>query len=263
MDSNIKNKGGEFADSGGQSGDNIKGQNRSKSKDKRFGRKFKDRRSGRREMGVDLTRVRREKTFFNKEEVWNPKTSLGKKVQSGEIKTIDEVLKEGKPIREVEIVDKLLPNLESEVIYDLRVQRVTMNGRVTRFKVVVVVGNKDGYIGIGQGKAKEKQVAVNFAIADAKKNIKKIERGCGSWFCNCGRPHSILYTTTGKSGSVRVKLIPASAGLGIVGAPVVKKVLTLAGINDVWTYTEGETRTSINLAAATIDALIKASEFKK
>jgi len=219
------------------------------------------RRFWRRDIGVDLTR--RERRFTEEEKIWSPKTSLGKKVDTGEIKTIDEILKSGKPIREVEIVDRLLPNLESEIVYSLRVQRVTMNGRVMRYKIVAVVGNRDGYIGIGQGKAKERPIAIAYAIADAKKNIKKIERGCGSWFCSCGKPHTVPHVTTGKMGSVRVTLIPASAGLGIVGSPIVKKVLTLAGITDVWTHTKGRTRTSMNLAAATIDALVKAGEFKK
>ncbi|MFN3527651.1 MAG: 30S ribosomal protein S5 [Candidatus Altarchaeaceae archaeon] len=232
---------------------------KSKRRDRRFGRKIGKRRK---ETGVDLSRGGYVKEFAT-EEQWIPKTSLGMKVYNGEIKTIDEVLESGKPIREPEIVDRLLPNLDSEIVYDLRVQRVTMNGRVMRYKVTVVVGNRDGYIGIGHGKAKEKPIAIRYAIADAKKNIKKIERGCSSWFCNCGKPHTVPYKVTGECGSVRVTLIPASAGTGLVASPVVKKVLELAGISDIYVYTEGHTRTSMNLAAATIDGLVKATQFKK
>lgn len=210
---------------------------------------------------IDLKR--RVRRFEKEEGVWAPKTEIGKKVANGEIKSIDEILEKNIRIKEPEIVDKLLPNLVEEMIENKRVQRVTTNGRVMRFKVVMVVGDEDGHIGVGQGKAKEVPVAIAQAIRSAKLNIKKINRGCGSWFCNCGKPHTIPITMIGNSGSVSVKLVPAAGGLGLVAGEVTKKVLTLAGIKDVWSWSTGHTRTSLNLAQAVIDALIKCKEVKK
>lgn len=222
------------------------------------GRFFKRRRK---ENVVDLRkRVRKLET---EKEIWVPKTELGKKVANGEIKSIDEILEKNIRIKEPEIVDALLPNLEEEIIENKRVQRVTINGRVMRFKVVVAVGDRNGHIGIGQGKAKEVPAAIQQAVKKAKMNIVKINRGCGSWFCNCGKPHTVPITTVGESGSVTVKLVPASGGLGLVAGEVTKKVLSLAGIKDVWSWSSGHTRTSLNLAQATVDALLKCGEIKK
>jgi len=67
----------------------------------------------------------------------------------------------------------------------------------------------------------------------------------------------------GTSGSVNVKLIPAPGGLGLVAGEVTKKVLSLAGIKDIWSWSSGHTRTSLNLAQATVDALVKCGEMKK
>ncbi|NCN64914.1 MAG: 30S ribosomal protein S5 [Candidatus Altarchaeum sp. CG03_land_8_20_14_0_80_32_618] len=194
---------------------------------------------------------------------WIPKTEIGKKVANGEIKTIDEILEKNIRIKDPEIVEKLLPNLGEEIIENKRVQRVTTNGRVMRFKVVVAVGDGDGHIGLGQGKAKEVPIAITQAVRAAKLNIKKINRGCGSWFCNCGKPHTLPITMIGNSGSVSVKLIPAAGGLGLVAGEVTKKVLALAGIKDMWSSSTGHTRTSLNLAQATIDALVKCTKIKK
>ncbi|PKP59029.1 MAG: 30S ribosomal protein S5 [Candidatus Altiarchaeales archaeon HGW-Altiarchaeales-2] len=193
---------------------------------------------------------------------WVPKTEIGKKVANGEIKSIDEILEKNIRIKEPEIIEKLLPNLGEEILENKRVQRVTTNGRVMRFKVIVAVGDGDGHIGVGQGKAKEVPIAIAQAVRAAKLNIKKINRGCGSWFCDCGKLHTIPITMVGTSGSVSVKLVPAAGGLGLVAGEVTKKVLSLAGIKDVWSWSSGHTRTSLNLAQAVIDALVKCGEIK-
>ncbi|OQX22165.1 MAG: 30S ribosomal protein S5 [Candidatus Altiarchaeales archaeon A3] len=214
-----------------------------------------------REDVVDLKR--RTRRVETEKSTWIPKTEIGKKVANGEIKSIDEILEKNIRIKEPEIIEKLLPNLSEEIIENKRVQRVTTNGRVMRFKVIVAVGDGDGHIGLGQGKAKEVPIAIAQAVRAAKLNIKKIKRGCGSWFCDCGKPHTVPITVIGNSGSVSVKLIPAAGGLGLVAGEVTKKVLTLAGIKDMWSWSTGHTRTSLNLAQATIDALIKCTEIKK
>ncbi len=193
-------------------------------------------------------------------EEWEPKTKLGRMVKEGEIKSIDEVLAQGWRILEPEIVDWLLPDLEEEVLDVNMVQKMHKSGRRVRFRVTVVVGNRDGYVGVGQGKAREVGPAIRAAIDRAKLNIIKVRRGCGSWECGCGRPHSVPFEVTGKCGSVRITLKPAPRGTGLVAGEAAQKVLEMAGIEDVWTKTtggkgKGETRTTINFAKATFDAL--------
>ena len=83
---------------------------------------------------------------FDKSE-WVPLTGLGHMVQAGEIKSIDEILNSGKPIKEPEIVDAFLPDLVDEVLDINMVQRMTDSGRRVKFRAVVVVGNRDGYVG--------------------------------------------------------------------------------------------------------------------
>jgi small subunit ribosomal protein S5 len=186
---------------------------------------------------------------------WIPLTGLGQAVASGEIKSIDEVLESGKPIREPQIVDAFLPDLEDEVIDISMVQRMTDSGRRVKFRAVVIVGNHNGYIGFGQGKDAQVGNAIRKAIDDAKTNVIKVRRGCGSWECGCNTKHSIPMQVKGKAGSVRVTLMPAPQGIGLVTGEVGKKVLDLAGVKDVWAFSSGNTRTTINYAKATFYAL--------
>jgi small subunit ribosomal protein S5 len=186
---------------------------------------------------------------------WVPRTRLGKLVAEEKIRTIDEAIASGLPLKEPEIVDVLLPNLEDEVLEITLVQRMTDSGRRTNFRVTAIVGNRDGYVGIGVGKASQVAPSIQKAIVSAKLNIFKVNRGCGSWECGCGGTHSIPFKVMGSSGSVRVTLIPGPKGLGIVAGDVARKVLEFAGVSDVWTFTRGNTRTTINFARATFNAL--------
>lgn len=193
---------------------------------------------------------------------WEPKTALGMKVMSGEIKNIDELMKCSSPIKEVEIIDALLPELDEEIIDVARVQRTTDSGRRMRFRVVTAIGNKNGYVGVGKAKGKEAGPTIRKAIEKAKLNIKGIKRGCGSWECGCGELHSVPFKVVGKCGSVRVVLSPAPKGAGLVSGEIARKILTLAGIKDVWVHTEGYTRTSINFAFAVLNALENTNKMK-
>jgi len=93
------------------------------------------------------------------------------------------------------------------------------------------------------------------SMRKAKLNIFRIRRGCGSWQCGCGKPHSIPFTVTGKCGSVEVKFMPAPKGKGLCCASDIAKVLALAGIKDIWAKTRGQTRNRLNFVYACEDAL--------
>ncbi|AIS31213.1 MULTISPECIES: 30S ribosomal protein S5 [Methanobacterium] len=198
---------------------------------------------------------------YNAEE-WEPKTNLGRMVKDGQITSIDEIFDRGLPIMELEIVDSLLPDLEEEVMDVNLVQRMHKSGRKVNFRVIVAVGNKNGYVGLGQGKAKEVGPAIRKAVDNAKYNIIKVRRGCGDWGCVCGREHTVPFKVEGKKGSVRVTLIPAPGGVGLAIGNVGKTILGLAGIDDVWSQTRGQTQTTINFAGAVFDALKKLSMVK-
>jgi small subunit ribosomal protein S5 len=174
---------------------------------------------------------------------------------AGEILTYEQALASGLPIREVEIVDALIPGLEDDVIKVNMVQRMTDSGRRVRFNVMACVGNRDGYVGLGMAKAKEVATAIRKAITAAKLNLISVQRGNGSWESSAGPGTSIPFKTHGRSASTRVTLMPAAKGKGLVIGQTGKRVLDLAGITDVLSRTKGQTRTTINYAAATFNAL--------
>ncbi len=186
---------------------------------------------------------------------WIPRTKLGMLVAEGKIKTMDEILRRGIPIKEPEIVDILLPNLRKEIIEIRRVQKQTDAGEISRIRTVVVIGDGENYIGIGKGKGREFRTAFGDAIKAAKLNIIKVRKGCGSWECGCGKPHSIPAEVTGKSGSVRVTLMPAPRGLGLACNDTAKIILSLAGIKDIRIFSKGMTKNRMNYAFAVYDAL--------
>jgi small subunit ribosomal protein S5 len=198
---------------------------------------------------------------YTKEE-FEPKTQLGHMVKEGKITDIDEIFEKGLSIMELGIVDTLLPDLEEEVMDVNLVQRMHKSGRKVNFRVIVAVGNKNGYVGLGQGKAKEVGPAIRKAVDNAKFNIIKVRRGCGDWGCVCGREHTVPFKVQGKRGSVRVTLIPAPGGVGLAIGNVGKTILGLAGIDDVWSQTMGQTQTTINFAGAIFEALKELSKVK-
>ncbi|MFC1801129.1 30S ribosomal protein S5 [Nanoarchaeota archaeon] len=221
--------------------------------------------------------VKKERPLEEIKSSWKPKTELGKKVSAGEITDIDEILNQGSVIFEPEIVDFLLPNLENDLLLVgqakgkfgggqrrifRQTQKKTQEGNKLHFATYAIVGNKNGYIGLGWGKSKETVPARDKALRKAKLNIKKIRRGCGSWLCGCGESHSIPFTIKGKCGSVEIKLMPAPKGKGLIVEEECAKILKLAGIKDVWSKTKGKTKTKINLIKACIDALNKLMETK-
>lgn len=201
---------------------------------------------------------------------WKPKTALGHAVKEGRITDVKQIFEQGLQILEPEIVDALLPGIETDLLMAgqakgkfgggqrrvfKQTQKKTMEGNKPKFSAYAIAGNKDGFVGLGKGKAKETVPAREKAFRNARLNLIMIRRGCGSWQCNCRQPHSVPYTVTGKCGSVRVKLIPAPKGKGLISEKECQKILRLAGIKDVWTKSYGNTGTKVNLIKACMNAL--------
>ena len=193
---------------------------------------------------------------------WVPKTKLGKLVYAGKITSMSEALATRLPLKEPEIVDILLPELEDEVLDVNMVQRMTDSGRRVRFAITAVVGNGDGFVGMGRAKGKEVGPNIRNAIDRAKLNIIEIKRGCGSWECGCGTPHTFPYAVRGKCGSVDVTFKPAPRGVGLAIGDVAKKVVTMAGIKDAWGFAKGHTKTTVNYSFAAFEALKDTSRVK-
>ncbi len=213
-----------------------------------------------------------------KEEIgkWAPKTKLGKIVKEGKIKNIDEILNKKIKIFEPEIVSYFL-QLKTELINIgqskgkfgggkrrvwKQTQKKTKEGNVAKFSSMAVVGDENGHVGVGYGSAKETLPSRVKADRKAKINIMRINRGCGSFDCSCSNPHSIVSRVEGKCGSVRMILYPAPQGTGLVVGDECKKLLRLAGIKDIYGKRFGQSRTTINLIKACMDALKKTVEIR-
>jgi len=202
---------------------------------------------------------------------WNPKTKLGKEVKSGKVKNIDEILDNNKKILEPEIVDTLI-DVKTDLIAMgqskgkfgggkrrawRQTQRKTGEGNIPTFSAFAVVGDEKGHVGVGIGKSGETLPARDKAMRKAKLNIIKVVRGDGS-FDSIGKGKtSIPFKVKGKAGSVRIELIPAAPGTGLVVGDELKKILKLAGIQDVYSKTFGKIRTTFNLVKACMNALEK------
>ncbi|MBT5022112.1 30S ribosomal protein S5 [Candidatus Woesearchaeota archaeon] len=214
-------------------------------------------------------RSKREETPFDVN-AWKPKTSIGKAVKEGRVSDINSIIDKGIRILEPEIVDVLIPNLESDLLLIgqakgkfgggqrrafKQTQKKTKEGNKPSFATFAIVGDHNGHIGAGFGKSRETVPAREKAFRKAKLNLTKIRRGCGSWQCNCKDPHSIPFKVEGKSGSVTVRLMPAPKGTGLCSGSEIAKVLKLAGVEDVWCKTKGKTSTRINTIHATMNAL--------
>jgi small subunit ribosomal protein S2e len=193
------------------------------------------------------------------EEKWTPLTNLGRLVNLGYITKLEEIYYHSIPIKEYQIVDKLLElnkkTLKEECMTIKSVQKQTKAGQRTRFKAVVAVGDEDGHVGLGTKLAKEVQNAMKGAVVAAKMSMIPVRRGY--WGNNIGNPHTIPTKITGKCGSVRLRLIPAPRGTGVVGAPPTKKLLQFAGIHDCFSQSRGNTDTMENFLRAIFDALYK------
>lgn len=191
-------------------------------------------------------------------------TKLGRLVKAGKIKNMEEIFLYSIPIKEEQIVDHFFTTgedgtLKDEVMKIMPVQKQTSAGQRTRFKAFVAVGDYNGHIGLGVKCAKEVATAIRGAITIAKISLVPIR--CGYWGSKFGLPHTVPFKVTGKCGSVRVRLIPAPKGTGLVAAPATKKMLAMAGIKDCYTSSRGHTRTMGNFVKAVFFALKKTYSF--
>ena len=186
---------------------------------------------------------------------WVPKTILGKKVDSGEITTMEEIYEKGYRIQEAGIIKKLLPDLKTEIIDVGLIQKMTPNGQSTRFKALVAAGNENGWLGIGLGKSKQMRIAIEKANNAAFLNVSPVKLGCGSWECRCEQKHSVPFKVKGKGGSVTIEILPGPRGLGLVAGGKIRNLLRLAGLKDAWTSTYGSTATMNSTSKALLQCL--------
>lgn len=141
-------------------------------------------------------------------------------------------------------IDPSTLDLEDRVVEINRVTKVVKGGRNLRFAAVVVVGDNNGHVGLGTGKALEVPEAIRKAIEDAKQNLIHLPR-VGTTI-----PHEVIGTHAGG----RVMLKPAVAGSGVSAGGPVRAVLELAGVSDATSKSIGS-NTPINMIRATLDAI--------
>eukprot|EP00796_Vickermania_ingenoplastis_P013366 gene13366-9195_t len=195
------------------------------------------------------------------EKEWVPCTKLGRLVKESKITSLENIFLFSMPIKEYQIVDTLIAEgqLQEQTMCLFPVQKATSAGQRTRFKAYIVIGDGNGHIGIGARVGKEASLAIQASLIAAKLNIAPIRRGY--WGNKIGDPHTIPMKVTGKCGSVSVRMIPAPRGTGLVAAPVPKKMLEFAGVEDIYTSAAGKTRTRGNFIMATFYALRKTYGF--
>ena len=201
---------------------------------------------------------------------WDAKTQIGLDVLAGKYKSVSEILLSGKEIVEDKIVDFLEPEISIDFINvgqakgkfgggkrkpSKQTQKVTKEGSKMSFCVMAIIGNKNGVLGIGVGKAGDGVAAKEKSIRNAKKSLITIRRGSGSWGSFGAGSHTIPFAVEGKCSSSYIKLMPAPKGTGLVVENEVRKVLEICGIQDVWSKTFGKTKNKINLIKAVFEAL--------
>ncbi len=136
--------------------------------------------------------------------------------------------------------------LEETTVKVFRCSKVVKGGRRFSFAALVVVGDREGTVGIGYGKANEVPLAVDKGVKDAKKSLQKIPL--------VGR--TIPHQVTGKYESTKIILVPASPGTGVIAGSSARAVLEYAGVQDVLTKVYGSTSAK-NVVKATLDGLLK------
>ena len=143
-----------------------------------------------------------------------------------------------------QIIDARQLDLQEKVVEVRRVTKVVKGGRNFRFAALVVVGDENGHVGIGSGKAMEVPDAIRKAVEDAKKNLIKVP------MVGTTIPHEVI----GHFGAGRILIMPAQEGTGVIAGGAARDLLELAGLKDVRAKCLG-TRNPRNMVNATIEGL--------
>src|SRR3989344_1260828 len=195
-------------------------------------------------------------------EMWVPKTITGKKVKNDEIKSLEEMFGRNYVMMEPEIFDALVANPLEKLVDFKKTTRVTRQGRNFSFRATVLVGDGEQFIGVGIGKDKERFPAIRKAARNAKLSLVRVRKGAGSWESSATTGASLPFKVAGKSASVRVELIPAPEGTGLVVGEAIKDVMRFCGIKDVWSKTSGNTRSKLDFVKASVGALSNTTKMR-
>ena len=174
-----------------------------------------------------------------------------------EVVEATEVVEDKKPAkksrrRKIETVEPTESEWKEQVVQIRRVTKVVKGGKKLSFRAIVIVGNKKGQVGMGVAKAAEVIIAIQKAVADARKNLVTVP------LFNATIPHMI----TGRSGAGSVVLRPASKGTGVIAGGAVRAVLELAGIENILSKSLGS-KSPLNAANAALNALKSLRPFKE
>ncbi len=154
--------------------------------------------------------------------------------------------------RKIETVEPVESEWKEQVVQIRRVTKVVKGGKKLSFRAIVIVGNKKGQVGMGVAKAAEVIIAIQKAVADARKNLVSVP------LFNSTIPHMI----TGRSGAGSVILRPASKGTGVIAGGAVRAVLELSGVENILSKSLGS-KSPLNAANATLNALKSLRTFKE
>ncbi len=152
--------------------------------------------------------------------------------------------------RKIETVEPVESEWKEQVVQIRRVTKVVKGGKKLSFRAIVIVGNKKGQVGMGVAKAAEVIIAIQKAVADARKNLISVP------LFNTTIPHMI----TGRSGAGSVVLKPASKGTGVIAGGAVRAVLELSGVENILSKSLGS-KSPLNAANATLNALKSLRKF--